>query len=45
MCNVSGGDWIVEALKLFEKSKVLRRMYYAALFVALVWAAGWIRWW
>ncbi|HAJ7159918.1 TPA: hypothetical protein HNO24_23935 [Escherichia coli] len=31
--NFSGGDWIVEALKLLERSPVLRRMFYAVLIV------------
>lgn len=33
MINFSGGDWIVEALKMFERIPVLRRMFYAALIV------------
>ncbi len=33
MINFSGGDWIVEALKLLERSPVLRRMFYIALIV------------
>ncbi|WP_179142630.1 hypothetical protein [Escherichia coli] len=33
MINFSGGDWIVEALKLLERSPVLRRMFYAGLAV------------
>lgn len=33
----SGGDWIVEALKLFEQSPVLRRMFYAVVVVGLLW--------
>lgn len=49
MFNLSGGGWIVEALKMFEKSPVLRRMFYAVVTVALVFAIGYltgkIRWW
>ncbi|EFN7272307.1 hypothetical protein FQE80_26475 [Escherichia coli] len=33
LINFSGGDWIVEALKLLERSPVLRRMFYIALIV------------
>ena len=33
MINFSGGDWVVEALKLLERSPVLRRMFYAVLAV------------
>lgn len=33
MINFSGGDWIVEALKMFERGPVLRRMFYAVLIV------------
>ncbi|EIY7074161.1 hypothetical protein MOH81_004723 [Salmonella enterica] len=35
--DFSGGDWIVEALKLFEQSSVLRRMFYAVVVVGLLW--------
>ncbi|EIY7074149.1 hypothetical protein MOH81_004708 [Salmonella enterica] len=35
--DFSGGDWIVEALKLFEQSPVLRRMFYAVVVVGLLW--------
>ncbi|WP_240766044.1 hypothetical protein [Escherichia coli] len=38
MINFSGGDWIVKALKLMAKSNTLRRMYYAAVLVALAFA-------
>ncbi|EDV5024064.1 hypothetical protein ID80_004726 [Salmonella enterica subsp. enterica serovar Ball] len=38
--NFSGGEWIVEAPKLIEKSLVLRRLIYAVLVVVLVYAVG-----
>lgn len=38
MFNLSGGDWIVEALKLLAGNKILRRMYYAALVVMVVYS-------
>lgn len=31
MVNLNIGEWIVKALELFEKSKILRKMYYAGL--------------
>ncbi|CAD6040468.1 Uncharacterised protein [Escherichia coli] len=37
MNDFSGGDWMVEALKLFEQSPVLRRMFYAVVVVGLLW--------
>ncbi|EHJ8971160.1 hypothetical protein G6S35_003111 [Salmonella enterica] len=37
MNDFSGGGWIVEALKLFEKSPVLRRMFYAVVVIGLLW--------
>ncbi|EDS6470925.1 hypothetical protein JIJ74_001405 [Salmonella enterica] len=36
--NFSGGEWIVEALKLLAGNKILRRMYYAALVVVVVYS-------
>lgn len=38
MNNFNGGEWIVEALKLFEQSPVLRRMFYAVVIVGLLWS-------
>lgn len=40
MFNLSGGEWIVEALKMLEKSPVLRRIIYTALITLLVYAPG-----
>lgn len=47
--NFSIGDWIVKALELFERSPILRRMYYAALLIGLIYVLpqfiATIRWW
>ncbi|EDX0374308.1 hypothetical protein GTL21_005113 [Salmonella enterica] len=40
MFNFSGGEWIVEVLKLIEESPILRRLIYSVLVVMLVYAAG-----
>ncbi len=49
MVNFSGGDWIVEALKLFEKSKILRRMFYSVVALGFIYVISdlitSIRWW
>ncbi|ECH9715287.1 hypothetical protein XO70_09320 [Salmonella enterica subsp. enterica] len=47
--NLSGGEWIVEALKLFEKSKTLRRMFYSVVSIGLIYVMASLitsfRWW
>lgn len=40
MRDFSGGEWIMEVLKLIEESPVLRRLIYSVLAVMLVYAAG-----
>lgn len=40
--NFTLGDWVVKAMELFAQHPVLRRMYYAAVAVALL---SVVRWW
>lgn len=40
--NFNLGDWVVKAIELFAVHSALRRMYYAAVLVALL---SVIRWW
>ncbi|ENJ4478059.1 hypothetical protein ACQ26G_004208 [Yersinia enterocolitica] len=47
--DFNAGGWIVEALKLFEKSKILRRMFYSVVTLGLIYVISdlitSIRWW
>ena len=47
--NFNTGDWIVKALELFEKSKILRRMYYAGIAIGVLFGfaavLSAVRWW
>ncbi|HEI6731231.1 hypothetical protein [Yersinia enterocolitica] len=49
MIDFNAGGWIVEALKLFEKSKILRRMFYSVVTLGLIYVISdlitSIRWW
>ncbi|HEB6949761.1 TPA: hypothetical protein R0445_004369 [Salmonella enterica subsp. enterica serovar Hvittingfoss] len=40
MFNFSGGEWIVEALKLIERSPILRRMIYTMLAIVFAYVVA-----